>query len=483
VSLTRVLLHAFVIVVLALGARTAGATDDDELRLSDFVAEVAQRSPAVTASMLRKQAARTRITGARALPDPFVAVGLDEIALGRAEEDGMRTYPRPVVRYQVNQTFPVGAKLRAREQVARATADVLDADVEITRRTLRVAAVQLFLRALYVQEALATNAKLGEAVEDVIAAAEARYVTGGSAHHDVLLATAERAVLRRDESILRRTLAVLHAEMNELRGIPAHRAAPRLVDDAIARPHAPVSFGAALARQPELRGADRMVAAADTRIRAAKTTGFPDVSVQVMAMQSLTPAMPSSLGMMIGISVPIYWRRKQAPGIDAAKIERRAAQHDREGLRRRLEAEWVAARTTLDSGIDTVRLYEREVLPALRAALESSKAAYITEKVPLVELLGIVRTTLTAELEYTAARIDVRLARLRMEELLSMPNVVRLAPATPTLLGSGGAMPGMGAGMGGGMSSGARPIRMGTGMQPPASLDTGEGDAGMAGMR
>ena len=47
----------------------------------------------------------------------------------------------------------------------------------------------------------------------------------------------------------------------------------------------------------------------------------------------------------------------------------------------------------------------------------------------------------------------------------------------------GGAMP-MGGGMGTGMPSGTRPIRMGTGMQPSPTLDTGEGDgAGMGGMR
>lgn len=460
------------------------ARAEDSLRLSAFVAEVGARSPAVTAGVLREQAARRRVAAARALPDPFVAVGVDQLALGRADEDGMKSYPRPVLRYQVNQTFPVGTKLRAREQAARTGADALAASVEITRRTLRVAATQLFLRALYVQEALATNEELGEALDDVIAAAQARYVTGGAAHHEVLLATAERAVLRRDALILARSLAVLHAEMNELRGIPADTAPPKLVDDPVEAPRTRISLGVALRSQPELATANKLVTAADARVRAAKTSGFPDVSVQIMAMQSLTPSMPSNVGAMVGLSVPIYWRRKQVPGIDAAKRERSAAQQDREALRRRLEAEWVAAQTTLDTGIDTVRLYEREVLPALRAALESSKAAYVTSKVPLVELLGIVRATSTAELEYTAARIDVRLARLRLDELLSMPNVVRLAPGAPTLPGvGGGAMP-MGGGMGTGMPSGTRPIRMGTGMQPSPTLDTGEGDgAGMGGMR
>jgi cobalt-zinc-cadmium efflux system outer membrane protein len=469
----------FVAVLLILANEAAAS---ETLRLSEFVAEVEAENPNVSAAQLRTRAALQRIGPSRALPDPFVAVGVDEVALGRQDEDGMRSYPRPVLRYQVNQTFPLAGKRRARAEVAKASAAVLTDSVEVTRRSYRVAAVQLFLRALYVQHALATNAKLRETPDDVIAAAEARYVTGGAAHHEVLLAQAERAVLRRDELVLQRALAVLHAEMHELRGRPAGDPAPRLVDDGADRRSAPVSFGAALARQPELRVATAAIDAARSRERAAKTAGYPDLSVQLMAMQSLTPDMPSNLGAMVGISVPIFWKRKQAPAIQAAGHETRAAAQDREALRRRLDAEWVAAKTALETELDTIALYDAEVLPALREALESARAGYVTQKVPLLELLSIVRATQTAELEQHAARIDVRLARLRLDELLSMPSVIRLAPASPTLIGGagmGGAMPAMP----GSMRSGTPPpIRMGTGMQPPV-LDTGEANEGMGGMR
>ena len=467
--------------VLLVIAAPTDAEADEALRLSEFVAAVEADNPSVTAGEHRTRAARQRVTPARALPDPFVAVGIDEVALGRAEADGSSRWPRPVLRYQVNQTFPLGTKRRARGTAAAASADVVGANVDVTRRTLRVAAVQLFLRALYVQRALDTNAKLGQALEDVIAAAEARYVTGGTAHHEILLARAERAVLRRDELVLHRALAVLHAEMNELRGLPADRTAPRLVDDGGDRRPASLSFGTALARQPELRVANSAIDAALARQRVAETAGHPDVSLQVMAMQSLTPGMPSNLGAMVGLSVPIYWKRKQAPGIRAAKHERSAAVQDREALRRRLEAEWVAAQRAHDTARDTMALYEAEVLPDLREALESAKAGYVTQKVPLIELLAIVRASLTAELEHEAARIDMRLARLRLDELLAMPSVVRLAPSSPTLLGGsmGGAMPAMPSSM----SGAAPPIRMGSGIQPPPVLDTGEGGDVMGGMR
>jgi hypothetical protein len=202
-------------------------------------------------------------------------------------------------------------------------------------------------------------------------------------------------------------------------------------------------------------------------------------------MQSLTPSMPSGVGAMVGVTVPIFWRNKQAPRIDAAKLERRASGKEREALRRRLEAEWVSAQRAYDTSVDTVRLYEDEVLPATRAAVDSAKHAYVAGDVQLPELISVVRASLSVELEYVAAQIDVRLAQLRMDELLAMPVVVRVAPRGPTLFGRG-----MGAGMGAGMREDAmppaRPIGIGSGMRPPDTLDVGAGDGadeGMGGMR
>lgn len=461
----------------------AGGPADDAMTLSAFVAAVEAESPQLDAARLRTRAAEARVGPARALPDPFVAIGIDELALGLSDEDGPRSWPRPVLRYQVNQTFPLAPERNARRDAAAATAEVVGGNVEITRRMLRVGAVQLFLRARYVEAALRTNAQLGEALDDVIASAEARYITGGTAHHDVLLAKAERALLERDALVLRRALAVLHAEMNELRGRPADEEVPPLVDDEPRSDRPPLSLGAALAQQPELHRASSAVAAADARVRVARTAGHPDLSLQVMAMQSLTPGMPSSVGTMVGVTVPIYWKRKQRPTIDAAKVERDATARDKDALERRLEAEWVAAQRAYETSVDTVRLYEEDVLPATRAALESSKAAYATQQVPFVELLGVLRATLAVELELVAAQTDVRLARLRLDELLAMPSVVRIAPGAPTLFGGMG-MGGGAAGMAGDAMVPARPIQMGSGgMQPPATLDVGgSDDSGMGGM-
>ena len=450
-----------------------------ELRLSEFVAEVEAGSPELDARRLRVSAARSRVEPARALPDPFVAVGIDELALGLRREDGTSSWPRPVLRYQVNQTFPLGPERRARRDEAAAIVDIGDADVGTTRRSLRVAAVQLFLQARYVQAALQTNAKLVEALDDAIASAEARYIAGGSAHHDVLLGKAERAILLRDALLLERELDILYAQMNELRGAPPDTGMPQLVDDQQARPHRPVSFGTALARQPELAQAKARIAVADARVRVARTTGYPDLSVQFMAMQSLTPSMPSSLGAMVGITIPLYWRGKQGPTIAAAKAERRAASREVEALRRRLEAEWIAAERAYDTSHDTVRLYEKEVLPATRAAVDSAKIGYVAGTVSFSELLSVVRASLKVELEHVAAQTDVRLARLRIEELVATPSVVRVAPAMPTLFGSS-----MGAGMSEPPMAPVRPISIGSGMQPPSSLDVGSrGDGGMGGMR
>lgn len=451
------------------------------LSLSEVLAAVESDSPAVAAAVERAGAAERRADAAGAWSDPFVAVGPDEYTLG-AEP--------PVVRYQVSQAIPLPGKIGPRVDAARAQTRIAEANVEVARRQLRATAIQLFLRAVYVDRALAANEAQRGILGEVIASAEGRYVTGGSsAHHDVLLATAERATLERDALVLERERAVLLAQIDELMGrTPAPGDASRtLVDDRADDAPLPPSLEDALAAQPELSMAAIGVEASEARRRAAAVAALPDLVVQGMAMQSFMPEVEkSNIGAMVGVSVPIQFPWKQGPLADAAAREKTAWEIDRRQLELRLQAEWREAQTRLGTAEDTLKLYDSKIAPATAAAVESSKAAYAAQSAPLVELLQVLRASTSVELERAAAELDVRLARARLVLLLSMPTPASLAPATPTLFGP--SMGAMGAGMGSmgrGMGEGRmRPVRMGSGMAAPTLLESGGGDegSGMGGM-
>lgn len=463
-------------IAVALFLCAAESAGSDALVLSRVLADVAANNPAVAAAQQRAGAAADRADAAGAWGDPFVALGPDEYTLGPDP---------PVMRYQISQAIPLPGKLGPRVDAARAQARMAAATVELARRQRRVAAIQLFLRALFLDRALVANASLTATLDEVIASAEARYVSGGaSAHHDVLLAMAERATLQRDGLALARDRAVLLAQLDELAGRPPGDRARALVDDGADQAPVPSSFEDALAGQPERAAIISGVDAAAARRRVASVAALPDVVVQVMAMQPLMPEEKANVGAMIGVSVPLFFPWKQGPLVDAAIGEQAAWAIEDGQLELRLRAEWQEAHTRLRSAQDTLALYDDKIVPATAAALESSKSAYAAASAPLVELLSVMRASTAVQLERAAATLDVRLAQVRLTHLLSMPSTTVLAPSSPTLFGAsmGGTSGASGmASMGGARM---RPVRIGDGM-PPSTLETGDGDGdanGMGGM-
>lgn len=448
-----------------------------ELRLSEVLADVEAHAPALLADRARARALSRAADATGFWDEPFIAAGPDELALSGE--------PMPVIRYQMSQRVPFPGKLDGRATAARARAEAQAQNFAVTARTLRVAAVQLFLRALYLDEVQRTNDELAQTLHDAKASAEARYITGGTAHHDALLADAQLAILARDQRILERARRILLIRLHELCGRPSEpRPMPSLIDDTMYS--LPKSIEDALAAQPELARVRKNVEALRGDARVAGLQAFPDLTVQVMAMQSLHENEPSNVGAMVGLAVPIFLPWKQDAVKDAAEQHVRAAETEVDALVLRLRAEWDAATEDLASARDTFELYEQQILPRTRLALDASQSAYATQQVALLEVLSVARAFVQAKLEAKAASLDVRLAMLRLTELSPSPSVLRLAPGSPTLFGgmAPGGMTTMGgaAGAMGGMGPpGSMPVRMGESMSP--GLIGGDGAAGgMEGM-
>jgi outer membrane protein TolC len=450
-----------------------------ELRLSEVLADVEAHAPALLADKARAEALQRAVDATGWWDEPYLAVGPDEVTFLPDE--------MPMLRYQLSQRIPFPGKTGAREDAAKARAATGKTNVDVTARSLRVAATQLFVRAIFLEEAARTNAELAQVLRDVKASAEARYMTGGTAHHDALLADAEIAILKRDMRALERSRRVAFIQLDELRGHIGERRGelPLLVDDVAAVP--PASFDEAIAAQPELARAKKNVDAASSDARVLGLARLPDVTVQLMAMQSFMEEEPSNVGAMVGVALPLYFPWKQDAAADAAERSARAAQVDVDALTLRLRAEWDAAREELASAEDTAKLYEEQILPSTKLALDASMSAYASQQAPLVELLSIARNEAQTRLEARAAQLDVRLAKLRLAELVAQPQVLRLAPQSPTLFGGmGGSSSGAGMGGMGGSSSmggmgGSAPINMGDGMTP-GLVGGGESGGGMEGM-
>lgn len=442
------------------------------LSLPQYLSEVKANYPSLAAARARADALESRVSPAGAWDDPFFAMGVDQIPT-----KGMDT--TSVWRYQLSQTIPFPGKRGSAGKAAEARASGAKADADSLERELTLIAIQLYYRACYVDAALNANESLRKILDGTIVSNQARYKTGGSGHHEWLLAKAELSVLNVEKLRFERERKLLHARMNEMRGKPADAPVgelkPSFSEGKNPQPD--------LQGQPELKAFDAAVGAASAEETAAKFAYAPDFVLQGMLMkpkampaEGMTP-MQSSWGFMVGVNVPLFFAWKQAPMVTAARLDKEAATLERQSLENRLNTEIVDAKEQLRTAHNIVELYKSSVIPSTRLAAGNARSAYAAKRFPVSQYLDILKSERTQELELLAARIDVEVAAARLENLLSAPPVSRFAPSRPSLFG------GMG---GGGMSEMPEATSMGRGTIAPKKSSTGgsapSGGGGMEGM-
>lgn len=449
--------------------------DAEILSLNEFLTQVRNANPAIEAAKLRAMALKHKIKPSATWDDPFIAAGVDEKPFD-GSEGGVR-------RYQISQTIPFPGKLSAREDIAEKLAESSEFDAMTKGRQVDVIATQAYLQSGFNKEAIRLNKNIQKIIEETTASAKARYKTGDSNHHEWLLAKLELSVLKVEALRLERTRTALTALLNELRNLPAdtpvevdHAGPLRLEIDAS-------KIISSIEEQPEMKSWNSQKSMAASELKLAKLSYAPDFVIQGMAMEpSMSDSeMKSNWGVMVGITLPLFFWRKQAKLVEAASINRLASIGEYQSLQNRLNTEFTDAKQQLKTSLDVVTLYKNDVIPITEIAVKNARSGYASKTLPLVQLLSALKSQKAQELELLAAQYDVIVSKNRIEQLLSSPPLTRFAPSRPTFFGRDmEQMSGAG-----GMET-SPTINMGQGMSGPTRKTAPEGGqpsaGGMGGM-
>ncbi len=433
-----------------------------EILLEDYLAQVKQSNPGLKAYELRAKALKAKVAPAGTWDDPFVAIGKDEIPF----DGGMGA----VTRYQVSQSIPFPGKLGLKKDIAEYRANSAESDRETTERETVLLAAQVFYKLYYSQQALLLNEKIRSLIESSSESARVRYQTGGSEHHDWLLSRIELNLINVDRLRLQRENKTLSASYFELLNQQSNENSPIVLkaqfsnQGELEKP----SFQSL----PELKSLDLLLSQSASELKLAKLSYLPDFVLQGMAMKPDPEMMDEkkTWGFMVGINIPLYFWRKQSDQVDAAALDKQAAELEKRKIENRLKVEELDAQEQFKSAKDVVDLYLTSVIPATELAVQNAKSGYASRKLALKELIETLKVEQTQRLELIAAQIDVELARLRTKNLISAPPLFRFAPSRPSLIGSG-AM--------GGSSGMSETVNMGGGMSGATSKKSKENSSGL----
>lgn len=377
---------------LTFGTPDTNAADHsvaDPPQLAALVSEALASNPEIAAARSELDAARERIAPAGAFEDPMLEVGIITAPLPslslRREEMTMKMLG-------LRQKLPFPGKRDLRRAVATADADSIDRAVQETVnrvvRDVRFTFEELAFNAEAQRIILRTRAEL----EQLAAIASSRYEVGQAVQSDVLDAQTEIEQLGVRLLRLARDDAVLQSEMRRLLG----RTAPALPISIMAQQLAAgpgLDAGLvtlAMGNRPQLQALQALVDRNDKALDLARREYYPDfdLTLQYGQRDRSPDGMPRDdmVSLIVGVNLPIWRKSRLEPQVAEARAMRNQAQS-------MLAAEQLETRAALDAQLAqatqwraTAEMYQRTLLPQVRASVRSALAAYRVGRVDFLTL-------------------------------------------------------------------------------------------------
>lgn len=386
------------------------------LSLDDAATEALTQAPALRNQQLALDSARTASTAAATLPDPRLAVGVENLpisGMGRysAVADGMT-----MQRIALMQDVPNAAKRAARAEGANAKATREQAMLVVARLATRRDAQLAWLGVHFAERKQAQLAALERENQLTLATLDARVASGKAMPTDKLMARQEALALadRHDEAArdVAKARATLRRWVGEranepLTGTPPLQAQP--ADEARAAIH----------RHAELAPFDAMRAMADAEAREMDAEQRGDWAWEV-AYQRRGPQYGDMVSFQISMDLPWQKERRQKPIADAKRIDAARVEAERQATLRLHQEEldgWLAEGQALQAQRDRLA-GPGSSLAAERVALALS--GYEAGRGDLASVLAARREAVETQLRLTdldaqLAALNVRLATLIAE--------------------------------------------------------------------
>lgn len=415
-------LVAAMVVPRASIAQTASAVFDVP-GLRDYVRQVLAGNAAYQAAGSRLAAATERIAPAGALPDPTFTTGVIATPVPSFAFTAERMTRVPI---GIRQSFPFPGKQGAATAVARADSALGAEVVGAVEADLVAMAVGAYYTLAETETALRVwDARIALADQSVHVT-QARYETGAVPQTDLLRARLRRAQLEERHRQLEADAVGARARMDALRGGSAETIVVALLR---ADGGAALGVGAdslvpdsILVQQlamtsPALAVAAAAVERAERRARVFAIAGRPDFTVSVENGIRFGGREPFFTA-LVGISVPLWSGRKQAPAARAARMDVDDARLRYEDLLARYTGELVSSLAALRALQDRIQQTDEEILPLANAASTSALQRYRVGAVSFTTVLDTQDDLFDAQLQLARLVADYAAARARLGALV-----------------------------------------------------------------
>ena len=378
-----------------------------------------QQNPEVVVAQKVWDAARARVTQARALPDPELELEYEELpGITRTSDFAERSFGAT---QRVESPLKWWRRGQAASQAAQATRLTV---LEMTRLDIQFRVKLAFDRVLFAERRVGYVEQNAQLAQDFFAKAQRRLAAGDVVQLEVLRAEVEagRAANRMVEA--RGDLSVAKVELNTLLARP-NKAPLQLRGDLLGQPGLlPLEKLQQLGmeRRPDLLGADWAVISSHSARSATLAGLMPDLNLGIFR-QSIRGATGGENFWRVAVALdfPLWGGAKQRGGLAEAKAVVGQAVAEKDRVRYQVLLQIESALLGVQSACKRVELFEEGILHEAERGTEVAGRSYVEGKVSYLELLDAQKTLSEVREEYVAALFDFRTAFYRLERATGGP--------------------------------------------------------------
>jgi outer membrane protein TolC len=363
---------------------------------------------------------RDRAIAEGQLMDPRLRVGAVNVptdSFSFTQED------MTMVEVGVSQEFPAGhTRVLARRRMEQA-ATASQAAASDRRRVVQREIRRVWVEFAYIEAARRELAAQSSWVDQMRAAARARYASGDGKQLDVLQAGLDVAMLKEQQLDLDREAAMRRAQLVRWLGDDdAARAGPFTLP---ARGEMPplAELEARLEQHPAQQDYERRIEAAQTAIQLAEQSKQPgwmlDLSYGFRNGQ-MADGQPRSdmVTAMVTVGLPLFHGNRQDREVAAARADAQGlhemhADHQRE-MRAMLDEAWAVANRTGE----IERFYESDLVPLADQSVQAALLAYRNNRAKVDEVVTARRVALDTNLKHLRMAADRAQAQYEVDYLV-----------------------------------------------------------------
>lgn len=376
-------------------------------------------TPVLRAEAAQTDAARQAAIPAGELPDPKLALGIDNLPVTGSDRFSLGSDFMTMRRIGIMQEFPNDAKRGARVDAARGRVALTQAQTRITRLTvLRETAVAWISRDA-VERQLGRIDALKSENRLFDAAIRARIAGGKGSALDAVASRQEAAMIdsRRDELTARRQQSIA-----ALKRWVGPRAAAPLTGSAPDWPIARDMLEHALHGHPELAIFDPRERMLDAEVAEARADKKPDWALE-LAYQKRGSQFGDMAMVQVSFDLPLFVANRQDPKIAAKLAEREGLNAEREAVLREHAAMLESDFAEYQRLVSAVKRQREVLLPLAGEKVDLAMASWRGGKGELIDLVMARRERIDAELSAIALEGERQQMAARLHYAYSEPTL------------------------------------------------------------